>query len=254
MKKILDYLEQLELSDLEAKLYLALLDSGPISVRDLAEVTQIKRTTAYFHIDLLVEKGLVLRVVNGSKKQIAPAQPESGLQFLVEKKLEAAKKAQENLPNILTTISASLPKYKDVSSAEIQYYKGKNGVTKIYEDALKAGEIRSYVNIEEVLNVFPGNAALFDKAAKHNPNLKMYEIVENSPHARERLESSKKKGQYLYKFLPDDMKIEATDILMYDGKVSVINLKNQLTGVVLYNKDLYNNFRLLFDLLWKMLP
>ncbi len=230
------------------------MDSGPISVRDLAEVTNIKRTTAYFHIDLLVEKGLVIRVVNGSKKQIAPAQPKDGLQFLVEQKLAKAKKAEEKLPDILSTLNANLPKYKEVSEAEIQYYKGKNGVKKIYEDALKAKEIRSYVNIEEVLNVFPGNASLFDEATKHNPTLKMFEIVENSEYAKERLAVSKKKGNYVYKFLPEDMKIESTDILIYDGKVSFIDLKSQINGVVLYNQALYNNFKLLFDLLWKMLP
>jgi len=79
MQKIIEYLRQLGFSEIETKLYLALLESGPISVKDLAELTHIKRTTAYFHIDLLVEKGLLIRVVNGSHKQVAAIQPESGL-------------------------------------------------------------------------------------------------------------------------------------------------------------------------------
>ena len=46
MEKIVDYLKQLDLSDVEAKLYLTLLQTGPSSVRDLAQTIDIKRTTA----------------------------------------------------------------------------------------------------------------------------------------------------------------------------------------------------------------
>ncbi|HEX8965543.1 MAG TPA: helix-turn-helix domain-containing protein, partial [Patescibacteria group bacterium] len=59
MNQVLLYLEQLDLSESEAKLYMSLLQTGPISVRDLAIKVGIKRTTAYLYIDLLVEKGLV---------------------------------------------------------------------------------------------------------------------------------------------------------------------------------------------------
>src|SRR6266581_674039 len=119
MKKILDYLEQLDLSEIEAKLYLALLESGSISVRELAELIGIKRTTVYAHIDLLIEKGLVTKVVKGSHKQVAANPANESLQYLAEKKLDSAKKAHGKLPDILKTINTELPEFKHTDDAEI---------------------------------------------------------------------------------------------------------------------------------------
>ena len=254
-KKILDYLEQLDLSDLEAKLYLALLDSGPISVRDLAEVTKIKRTTAYFHIDLLVEKGLVIRVVNGSKKQIAPAQPEDGLQSLVEKKLQSAEMARDELSDILTTINTTLPQGEKITDAEIQYYVGINNIRKIYAEALDSGELRSYVRLVEGESILSDNVAFFTNAFKSNKDLKVREIFYNTSFAKEEsLKEVSKNNNYSYKFMPKELNFTSGDTLIYDGKVAIINYKGKASSVVLHSNDYYSNSNELSDIIWKMLP
>lgn len=251
MEKIIAYLTQLELSELEAKLYLTLLQTGPISVRELAANIDIKRTTAYLYIDQLVEKGLVIKLIKGSKKLIAAEHP-TALEHLVEKKVTQAKEVQHNFPDILKSISTSLPEGKDSGDAEIKYYKGKNGVKKIYEDALKANEIKSFVNLSEIEGTFPENFKLFDDAFKRKPHIQIYEICEDSPQAHERMGMSD--GNHHYKILPKDMKLSAQDILIYDGKVGIINLGEDTHGVILQNGDLYSNLKILFDFIWKILP
>ena len=149
MDNIVDYLKQLDLSEVEAKLYLTLLQTGPTSVRDLAQTIDIKRTTTYFYIDQLVEKGLIMKLVKGSKKIVAANEPEN-LKTLVEAKTASAKAVQQGFPEILKSLNNSTPKENNTTDAEIKYYKGKNGVKKIYEDALSSKELRSYVNIEEI--------------------------------------------------------------------------------------------------------
>lgn len=136
MDKIIDYLKQLDLSDVEAKLYLKLLQSGPTSVRDLALTIDIKRTTAYFYIDQLVEKGLIMKIVKGSKKLVAANEPEN-LHFLVEKKLESAKAVQQNLSTILYELKAALPEQTEIDNAEIKYYKGAQGIKKFMKTHLR---------------------------------------------------------------------------------------------------------------------
>lgn len=252
MDRIIDYLKQLELSDVEAKLYLTLLKTGPLSVRDLAETVEIKRTTAYLYIDQLVEKGLIMKVVKGANKLVAANDPDQTLQYLVKAKLQKAERLEATFPSMIEILHTSLPQIKDVSEAEIKYYKGRNGVMKIYEDALKSKEIRSYVNIEEVLTVFPENAQLFDRALRSNPDIQIFEICEDSPEAKKRKLNSDK--NHFYKILPKDMKLTSQDVLIYQNKVAIIHFKDNTSGVILSNKDLYNNFKLLFDFLWKMLP
>src|SRR5579862_6328925 len=123
MDKIIDYLKQLDLSDAEAKLYLTLLQSGPTSVRDLAQTVDIKRTTAYFYIDQLVEKGLIMKLVRGSKKLVAANEPEN-LKHLVEVKLKNAKAVQQSFPDILKKLTTIVPQENNSSGAEIRFYKG----------------------------------------------------------------------------------------------------------------------------------
>lgn len=251
---ILEYLEQLDLSDIEAKLYLTLLETGPISVRELAAKIDIKRTTAYLPIEQLIEKGLIMKVVKGANKLVAANDPKDSLEYLVKKKLQTAQSIEKNLPDMLKTLTTSIPEMKETGDAEIKYYKGRQGVKKIYEDALKANEIRSYVNIEEITEVFPENSSLFDTALQKNPKMNMYEIVENSPQAKKRFGTATKKERYFYKFLPEGMNLTAQDILIYDDNVAIIHFKDKISGVVLHNTDLYKNFKLLFDFIWKILP
>lgn len=252
MDKIIDYLKQLELSDVEAKLYLTLLKSGPMSVRDLAETIDIKRTTAYFYIDLLTEKGLIMKLVKGSKKLVAANEPEN-LNELVEAKLASAKAVQQGFPDMLKALS-NLPQNNVTNDAEIKYYKGKNGVEKIYEEALSSKELRSYVNLSDVENFFPGNIASFDKALEKNKDLKIYEFVENSPTSQKVIHILSQNKRYSFKFLPKDVRITASDILIYDGNVAIINLRDKLTGVVFRNKDYFNISLELFEHMWRTLP
>src|SRR5437868_4612764 len=184
MDTIINYLKELDLSDAEAKIYLRLLQTGPTSVRELALTVDIKRTTAYFYIDQLVEKGLIMKLVRGSKKLVVASEPEN-LEQLVEEKLKNAKAVHEDFPSILHALTSSLPPEATNKDAEIKYYKGKNNVKKIYIEALNAKEIRSYVNSEDFKKVFPENYQLLDVAYKSNPQLKIFEICEESVKTRE---------------------------------------------------------------------
>lgn len=259
-KEIINYLEQLELSELEAKLYLTLLETGPINVKELAEMVEIKRTTAYVYIDDLVEKGLIIRLVKGAKKLIAAIDPKDSLHILVEKKVEKAKKIQEEFPKMLKIMTSSLPQESAANDAEIRYYKGKAGVKKIYEEVLLAKEQRSYVDITSIAEYLPENFQLFGNAFKFNPDVKMFEIFQNAstPESYSKtisyLKLVTKQPNYAYKILPEGVKLNAQDILIYDDNVAIISFTDTVTGVVMQNRDLYNNFKILFDLMWQLLP
>ena len=254
MDKVIEYLKQLDLSDVEARLYLRLLQSGPTSVRDLAQTVDIKRTTAYFYIDQLVEKGLIMKLVRGSKKLVAANEPEN-LKFLVDKKIASAKSVQENLPAVLSNLKSTLPETAEIDNAEIKYYKGIQGVKKIYQEAIKASEIRSYVKLEETGGIFTNNIDFFTQAFSNNENLIIREILYNSPLSKEQAPKLLSKNKrYFFKFMPSELKLTSGDVLIYDNKVAILNYQNILNGVVLNNKNYFNNSKELFDFIWKIIP
>jgi sugar-specific transcriptional regulator TrmB len=251
-EKILNYLKKLDLSDLEADIYLNLANSGPISVRDLAKASGIKRTTAYLYIDQLVEKGLAMKIVKSSKKQVAASPPEQ-IQQIIQEKLTTIQSLQKNYPDILKTLNTMSPQPNPVE-AEIKYFKGVNSIKTIYEEALKSKELRSYANLAIMEKVFPENLYIFTNGFRKNLDLKIYEIVEDSASSRKQTQFSSKNNRYFYKFLPSDIKLSATDILIYDNKVAIINVQNKITGMIIKNPEYYINSKQLFDLNWRMLP
>ncbi len=253
MDKIIDYLKQLDLSDAEAKLYLKLLNNGPTSVRDLAQTVDIKRTTAYFYIDQLVEKGLIMKLVRGSKKLVAANEPEN-LHYLVEKKLASAKAVQQNLSAILSDLKSTLPAQIEIDNAEIKYYKGAQGIKKIHEDALKAVELRSYVKVESTGGIFSDNVDIFDQAFNDNSKLTVKEIIYDSPLAtKDAQQILHKNERYSFKLMPKELNLTSGDTLIYDRKVAIINYKEHEHCVVLHNADYYNNSKELFDFIWKII-
>jgi len=254
MDKIIDYLKQLDLSDVEAKLYLTLLQTGPASVRDLAHTVEIKRTTAYFYIDQLVEKGLLMKLVRGSKKLVAANEPKE-LESLIEKKLKKADVIQQELPLVLQMLSTITPNESTNTDVEIRSYKGVTNARRIYEESLKANEVRTFARIyNKVEQLFPNNTEVFINAFKNNKKLKMWEIIYDSDSTIEPSEDVlKTTDRYFYIFLPKNLKLNSEDILIYDGKIAIINYRGEKTSIVITSKDLYNNFKAIFNFVWQVM-
>ena len=139
----------------------------------------------------------------------------------------------------------------------MRYYKGRLGVHSIYTECLNSTKVRTYFNPKDIQDFLPENVGSFNIAFAKNPKLIIYEICEDSIRGREHLQKSiETNNRHLWKFLPPDIKLTANDILIYDGKVAIINLrdKNTIDGVVISNPDYYANSVQLFDLLWRLLP
>lgn len=254
MKTIIDYLKKLDLSETEARIYLALIENGPKRVRELAELVGLKRTTAYLYIDSLISRGLAAEDTKESGTVII-ANPPQRLQYLVDQKYKTAKSLHLELPTVLKTIKTSFSQSKPTpEETEIKYLKGINGVTSIYDEALKGKELRLYVTLSELANLFHVDPDRFENALKHNPQLKIYEIYGDSPEKIKKFSYTAKSTRYFYKFLPADVDLTSPGILLYNNKVATIIGKGKLSAIILHNKDYYDNSIRLFDFIWKTLP
>lgn len=109
MKKIVVYLQDLGFSEIEAKLYVTLLEKGPLSVKEITDHLGIQRTRAYPYVEHLVEKG-VITASTDSRKKFSASSPEK-LSMLVEQKVSAVNQLKNSFPEIIETIQTkfSLP-------------------------------------------------------------------------------------------------------------------------------------------------
>lgn len=253
MKKIIDFLEQLGLSEIEANLYKGLLETGATTVKDLAEHVGIKRITAHFNIEHLIERGLVTQVKKGQKRNIV-AEPPERLGDLIKQKEQEIEAIKNNLQDTVDTLYSIIPSAKEESGVEVKYYEGRNGVRSIYKEVLKSNELRSFVNISKIFDLFPENPELFPENMDKG-HLQMWEIIEDSPRSREYVKETDP-TKYKYKFFPQAWGNEVFfDFMIFDGKVAIITAKNSdPSGILINNRDIYGNMRFIFDIVWKLLP
>jgi hypothetical protein len=97
---------------------------------------------------------------------------------------------------------------------------------------------------------------MFEDALKQNPDLKIYEIVADTPGTVEQytLEETAETRRYFFRFIPNHVGLTSPGILLYDNKVAIINGRDKLEMVILYNIDYYMNSKRLFEFIWSVLP
>ena len=89
-------LQHLGLSDREVTIYLSLLESGPVSIRDIAAASGINRGTTYETLKSLAQKGVVSYFPRGKRRVFMAEDPER-LITLAESKQHALAEALEQL-------------------------------------------------------------------------------------------------------------------------------------------------------------
>jgi len=254
MKKIVDYLQDLGLTEIESKVYQGLLEIGASTVKDLAEHIGIKRITTHFNVESLISKGLITQTVHGSRRQIVAEQPDR-LYYLIEQKEKGVKQLQSDFPDFVKTLDGYLSKPRsEEQKIEVKYYEGKKEVQLIYKDVLNAKEVRSYVKFGAVSLVFPDNFNLFNEAIDKNPNLIIWEIVENSKVSQKLTNMFAQNSRYHYKVAHPSIQLSASDFMIYDNKIAMVNLSKHVSGVIILSKDFFEVSKEIFDFVWKMTP
>ena len=81
-------LEDLGLTKSEIKVYLALLELGSSSAGDILKKANIHNSVFHFTINNLIEKGLVTYLKKGKARVYQPADPESLLSYVEDKKTQ----------------------------------------------------------------------------------------------------------------------------------------------------------------------
>lgn len=131
-----EVLEQLGLNEKEAKLYLVLIEQGPLSAADLAKHAHETRTNTYMILERLQEMGLVSEDASKVKQFIA-AEPQK-LQRIVVDKQESLKAVNAQLRAVLPDLSS---KYRLAHHKPgVIYREGIDGLRESFEDMTRTGK------------------------------------------------------------------------------------------------------------------
>ncbi|QQR83322.1 hypothetical protein IPJ72_05995 [Candidatus Peregrinibacteria bacterium] len=130
----------------EAAIYLTLLPLGQAHVSTLARKVSLSRTTATYHCEQMVKRGIARRYKKDQTYVYVPEAPERISQLLEERAnayLEKRDKANRIINNLHQIINP------DFSLPKVRFLNGLQGIQQAYEDTLILKEpIYAFENVE----------------------------------------------------------------------------------------------------------
>ncbi|MFH1589328.1 MAG: helix-turn-helix domain-containing protein [archaeon] len=236
----LSILEDLGLSNAEAKVYIALLESGSSKTGNIIKKAKLQSSTVYFILGSLIEKGLVTYSLQGKVKHFQAASPDNIISFLDNKK----KRFQEILPDL---------KQKEVFGKKknaAKVYEGMKGMEAAFNDILesmKKGEEYYFFQIANK-NLQEKRIARFFrtyhlKRSEKGIKVKGLAMVD----AKKPMEAIFKgikhtKIKYVGEFTP-------TGLGIYKDKVITMDW-DELTAIVMQSKSIANSYKKFFEDKW----
>lgn len=242
-------IQELGLSDKEAKVYLAMLELGEATAQQLAIKSGINRATTYVMLDTLQAKGFVSTVDKDKKTFFIVEDPFSVVKNLEEEQQDLESrmgKAKKLVPELQMIFNLSRHKSK------VRLFEGKDSLRIIQNEAAKSKtrEFYEIVNINLAMKIWP----MSDKDHRqpfYKKNFKEKMIIVYD--AKEPVPQLPGFGKNIVRrYLPEEKFPITANIGLYDNdKVSLISLKDNIVGVTIQNKEIHDTMRVLFMGLWE---
>lgn len=246
----LTFLQDLGITETEAKLYEILLKLGEVPITTLIRESKMKRPTVYKAIHTLTSKGLVKQQDIRKKLHVRPESP-SKLQELAERKYKQIEQIKASLNAVLPGLSLS---YSHSSEKPVvRIYEGVEGLKEIYDGLLiDAKPISALVQPNTVDPEL--YAWLTKQFVKKRVKAKIHvkAIVASSLKSREYMEKSKDEYRIAKQIDANRFPLQH-EIDIYGDKVAIIHYKKDepLIGIVIHNQNIATSMQAWFDLAWE---
>lgn len=238
---LLPALNQLGLSTIEARIYLAALKLGECLITDIAHDTGLPRSTVAETLENLHVRGLINYFYQHRRKHWY-AEPPKKLQTL-----------QEEQNRVLQSILPKLEKIRTINlnAFKTNVYSGSSHLIQILENILEAKHnFKVILNWEDWQVIFEKEILedFTQKRLEHNLKL---ELLTTSIDGVEILFQNGPKHLGSFKLVPPNYPVTQSAILVFGSNLGLISLNpNSPTGVVIEDPHLTNTINLMFNLLW----
>ncbi len=251
---IKNLLKELNFSEKESQIYLALLELGSKKPGDLAKKTGLNRTTVYDICELLMQKGLVSKYKKGSGTFFNALDPKHLLTYLDREKEEKTKelekqksKVSELLPQLV-----SMQNIFGASKPKVEFFEGEKGMREAYEDTLTSNEIiLAYANAETMHEGLP---SFFPEYYARRAGSKIFirAIIPRNAMSMERVPFNQEEMRDT-RFLPEEKMTFSPEVNIYNNKILIASW-NEKMAILIESKELADLQKLTFNLLWDTLP
>ncbi|MFH1211838.1 MAG: helix-turn-helix domain-containing protein [Candidatus Woesearchaeota archaeon] len=246
---MLEILERSGLSKNEARVYIALLDSGLSSSKPIIKNTGLHRQLVYDALDSLIGKGLVSFVIQANRKHFKAADPKGFMDYF-EKKQEEIDEQKQEFQNILPQLAAR--KEQSSEKQETTVYSGNKGIKSLIDDMLnQKSEILTIGASEIEAESFKYHLKFnLPKFHKFREQKKIPYKILFSEELRQRAKELNKLKHAQAKVLPKEFTTNSSTNI-YGDKVSIIMWGSSPFGILIKSKEISGSQRKHFAILWE---
>lgn len=243
-------LEDIGLTDKEARTYLALLELGPTTVVNIGKKSGIKRTTTYEILKGLLTKGLVTEQVFGKRRRFVAESPAR----LLENKKDEVQKLHDMIPTLEALHNVSIER------PSVQFFEGKEALKQIFTDMItntnaQNDEIRGIETKENITTLLARFGeqfwiSLLKKKKEKGLRSRTLDTIGAKEYKKFQKEYPWAVDHKLTtRYLKDAEDMFTVNLYLYQNKLAIIAADQQI-GFVTDNFRLKKSFDFLFETLW----
>lgn len=233
-------LENLGLSKKEAEVYLALLSIGTASVIQIAKAAKLQRSTAYFHINKLLQESLLETIVIGKKTYYRAA----SLNMLESRAQKNLQLVQEQMPQF------EAMRHATAGESRMRILEGEKAMSAVYDEITRAASIRFWADLVSFEKTF-GDAFQTLSSAIAKNQIRTKEIIPDTLEARN---SSKRYAAVAGKYYSSRISTRGAihnDSAIYGDAVAMFYIHSaQLYVILIEEPSIVASMRTLFDMAW----
>jgi len=247
-----ELLTHFNVSEQEAEIYIAALTLGKSSINDIAKKIGKSRTAIYFHVDHLLEKGLLKEARQGKLTRLVATPPSEVVSSLDRKMTE--------LKSLLPVLE-SLQK-ADIETPVIEVTESKRGFYKVYDEVAS-------LPVGSTFRVLEGAESLSDELSLLSQQQWFdffTRIVERKIHTKALFTKSSfalpqaklakrnidlvRKRSWTVRSISDELLPMQKMIVFYGNKMAILFPDTQLV-VIIQHESITKQFSMMFDALFE---
>ncbi len=236
-------LKNLGVTSRETKVYLAALELGDASPKELASHAGVKRTTLYEMLPKLFRKNLLNQVIHGKRRHLVAESPERLFaQFQTD--LHALKQAQ---PEFLALFNQIKEKPK------VFFFGGVEGMKKVYKDILKTKRnVRAFSGVNDIINTeLIKWLHEYYEPVRIKTQIFVRNIANDSPNINKLMPPDELRKN---KFISEKIYPITTEIIIYGEKIGYTTVRKDSLplAILIENKEIADSMTSIFEAVWKI--
>ncbi|MEK7601152.1 MAG: helix-turn-helix domain-containing protein [Patescibacteria group bacterium] len=240
---MLKELQDMGLSEKEARVYLAALELGQTTAEKLAKHAKVNRSTTYVQLESLMKMGLMSTHEEGKKTMFAPESPELLKRLLLKQRDEVSMKES----HLVELLPALLQQYEGAGERPVvRFFPGKEGIATVREEVLSTKDKQLYVimSSDNMSKLFTEKELDGYTARRTALNISSKAIYTH----RGYFDQAGADALTEHRFLPN---LPLTiDIRIFDDKTALFSLQGALFAMVIESKQIASSMKMIFNLLW----